>query len=109
MNPHHLKLPVIIDLQPEPEKAILRLPDWMKYLFILLYICTLFGMGLLLKEGYGFFQLYQLKVQALRTAEQATRDIAAGEHVHLHNMKSDYLPTYTLESGRTFAARHDTH
>ena len=69
MNPHHLKLPVIIDLQPEPENTVLRLPDWMKYLFILLYICTLFGMGLLLKEGYGFFKLYQLKVQALRTAE----------------------------------------
>jgi hypothetical protein len=25
----------------------------------------------------------------------ATRDIAAGEHVHLHNMKSDYLETAT--------------
>ena len=24
----------------------------------------------------------------------ATRDIAAGEHVHTHNMKSDYLPTF---------------
>lgn len=24
----------------------------------------------------------------------ATTDIAAGSHVHLHNMKSDYLPTY---------------
>lgn len=34
----------------------------------------------------------------------ATRDIAAGEHVHLHNMKSDYLPTYTLEAGRVFHA-----
>ena len=32
----------------------------------------------------------------------ATRDIEAGEHVHLHNMKSDYLPTYTLEKGREF-------
>ena len=32
----------------------------------------------------------------------ATRDIAAGEHVHLHNMKSDYLPTYTLDDGRLF-------
>ncbi len=77
MNSRHLKLPVIIDLQPEPEAAILRLPSWMKYLFLLLYVCTLFGMGLLLKEGYGFFKLYQLKVQALRAAEQATRDIAA--------------------------------
>ena len=27
----------------------------------------------------------------------ATRDIALGELVHLHNMKSDYLPTYTLD------------
>ena len=34
----------------------------------------------------------------------ATRDIAAGEHVHLHNMKSDYLPTYTLVDGRLFTA-----
>lgn len=32
----------------------------------------------------------------------ALRDIAAGEHVHLHDMKSDYLPTYTLEKGREF-------
>jgi hypothetical protein len=32
----------------------------------------------------------------------ATRDIAAGEHVHVHNMKSDYLPTYTLDDGRLF-------
>ena len=30
----------------------------------------------------------------------ATRDIAAGEHVHAHNLKSDYLPTYTREEGR---------
>jgi len=29
----------------------------------------------------------------------ATCDIALGEHVHLHNMKSDYLPTYTREQG----------
>lgn len=35
----------------------------------------------------------------------ATRDIAPGEHVHLHNMKSDYLPTYTLEDGRLFKGR----
>lgn len=26
----------------------------------------------------------------------ATADIAVGEHVHLHNLKSDYLSTYTL-------------
>jgi altronate dehydratase small subunit len=27
----------------------------------------------------------------------ATREIATGELVHLHNVKSDYLPTYTLD------------
>jgi altronate dehydratase small subunit len=27
----------------------------------------------------------------------ATQDIARGELVHIHNMKSDYLPTYTLD------------
>lgn len=34
----------------------------------------------------------------------ATRDIEAGEMVHLHNMKSDYLPTYTFD-GEAF---HET-
>ncbi len=29
----------------------------------------------------------------------ATRDIRTGQHVHLHNFKSDYIPTYTLNSG----------
>ncbi len=33
----------------------------------------------------------------------ATRAIQAGEHVHLHNMQSDYLPTYTLDEGSKFA------
>jgi len=32
----------------------------------------------------------------------ATCGIEAGEHVHLHNMQSDYLPTFTLEHGREF-------
>jgi altronate dehydratase small subunit len=27
----------------------------------------------------------------------ATRAIATGEIVHIHNMKSDYIPTYTLD------------
>jgi (2R)-sulfolactate sulfo-lyase subunit alpha len=27
----------------------------------------------------------------------ATTKIATGMHVHLHNMKSDYIPTYTIE------------
>lgn len=28
----------------------------------------------------------------------ATSDIVAGEHVHIHNMKSDYIPSHTRQS-----------
>jgi hypothetical protein len=35
----------------------------------------------------------------------ATRAIQAGEHVHLHNIKSDYLPTYTHDNAFTY---HDS-
>jgi altronate dehydratase small subunit len=35
----------------------------------------------------------------------ATRDIALGELVHLHNMKSNYLPTYSLEKEDSHARR----
>jgi len=27
----------------------------------------------------------------------ATRDIRPGDYIHTHNLKSDYLPTYTLD------------
>lgn len=27
----------------------------------------------------------------------STQDIGMGDHVHLHNLKSDYIPTYTLD------------
>jgi altronate dehydratase small subunit len=33
----------------------------------------------------------------------ATQDIPQGRHVHLHNMKSDYLPTFTLDEGQKYA------
>ena len=33
---------------------------------------------------------------------RATQPIAAGEYVHIHNVTSDYLPTYTLDEGHTF-------
>lgn len=37
----------------------------------------------------------------------ATRDIASGEHVHTHNLKSDYLPTWLRENQREwFAEKH---
>ena len=35
----------------------------------------------------------------------ASADIARGEHVHTHNLESDYLPTYTHEAGKSFVAR----
>jgi len=88
MNPRNCKLPVVIDLQPEPDAPILRLPGWMKYLFILLYVCTLFGMGLLLKEGYAFFKLYQSKVQALRISETTTRKIATLNEQLMENRRT---------------------
>lgn len=31
-----------------------------------------------------------------------TEAIPLGTHVHLHNMKSDYLPTYTLDEGNKY-------
>ncbi len=31
----------------------------------------------------------------------AAEDISPGNHVHTHNMQSDYIPTHTLESHRT--------
>ena len=37
----------------------------------------------------------------------ATRAIAAGEHVHTHNLRSDYLPTVLREDQtRYFAQQH---
>lgn len=36
----------------------------------------------------------------------ATREIAAGEHVHTHNVQSDYIPTYLREDqAKLFGAK----
>jgi hypothetical protein len=32
----------------------------------------------------------------------ATVSIAAGEHVHIHNVKSDYLPTYQHQTQKAY-------
>lgn len=32
----------------------------------------------------------------------ATQDIAPGEYMHIHNVASDYIPTYTLDEGHEF-------
>jgi len=34
----------------------------------------------------------------------ASCDIAAGEHVHTHNLKSDYLPTFARGEGQHYEA-----
>jgi hypothetical protein len=39
----------------------------------------------------------------------ATRDISAGEHVHLHNMRSDYLDTVQMQARHSLAGGHDHH
>jgi hypothetical protein len=31
-----------------------------------------------------------------------TCDVAKGEHLHTHNLESDYLPTYTLDAGHAY-------
>jgi hypothetical protein len=33
---------------------------------------------------------------------RATRDIQPGDYVHLDNVESDYIPTYTLDDGHQF-------
>ena len=60
------------------------------------------GTTVQLDEALGFG--HKVAARAIATGEKiikcrtpigsATQDIAAGEHVHLHNMKSDYLPTF---------------
>lgn len=34
----------------------------------------------------------------------AYTSIQTGDHVHLHNLRSDYLPTYTLDKDHKYAA-----
>lgn len=34
----------------------------------------------------------------------ATAAIAAGEHIHTHNLDSDYMPTFTLVPGKSYVA-----
>jgi len=75
MKPFTKKLPIIIDLQPEPQEVMLRLPGWMKYFFVLLYVATLTGLALLLQESFDEFKLYQEMVQARRMTEDTVRQI----------------------------------
>ena len=36
----------------------------------------------------------------------ATKDIAPGDSMHIHNVTSDYIPTYTLDEGHQFFKEH---
>lgn len=36
----------------------------------------------------------------------ATQDIVPGDSMHLHNITSDYIPTYTFDEGHQFFKEH---
>jgi altronate dehydratase small subunit len=36
----------------------------------------------------------------------ATKDIEPGDSMHIHNVTSDYIPTYTLDEGHQFFKEH---
>ncbi len=36
----------------------------------------------------------------------ATQDIVPGDAMHIHNITSDYIPTYTLDEGHQFFKEH---
>jgi hypothetical protein len=62
------KLPAIIDLQPPPEVPPLRLPAWMQGMFAVLYLATIVGGVILLKQSVAFLHKYNDKVQAERVS-----------------------------------------
>lgn len=37
-----------------------------------------------------------------------TTEVSPGEHLHTHNMESDYLPTYTHDAGHAFVDHRDS-
>jgi hypothetical protein len=57
---------------------------------------------------------HKLARRALATGEKVLRygapighvtvDVLRGDHLHMHNLVSDYLPTYTHEEGHSFVA-----
>ena len=84
-----------------------------------LIACTPLATGTRLRLDRGEITLSQdvalghkIARQALRSGEKVlrlgavigsvTREVSPGEHLHLHNLKSDYLPTYTLADGGRF-------
>jgi altronate dehydratase small subunit len=55
---------------------------------------------------------HKFAVRAIRKGEKvikygapigvASCDIAPGEYIHIHNLASDYIPTYTFDAGHEF-------
>jgi altronate dehydratase small subunit len=35
-----------------------------------------------------------------------TADVSVGDHLHTHNLESDYIPTYTHDAGHAFVSHH---
>lgn len=64
--------------------------------------------GQIYRAGRDFPLAHKLARHAIREGETilkygapiglATQDIAPGAHVHVHNMRSAYTPTYTLDA-----------
>lgn len=84
-----------------------------------LIACTPIAKGTRLRRDNGEITLAQDVALGHKIARQAlhmgdkvlrlgavigsvTREVAPGEHLHLHNLKSDYLPTYTRADGGRF-------
>ena len=86
------QVPCIIDLQPEPQEVIIRLPEWMKYLFVMFYLGSIIGLGFLFDESLKVFKLYQEMVQARRTTENTVKQINAlqSKLVENKNIQKEY-------------------
>jgi altronate dehydratase small subunit len=90
-----------------------------------LIACTPIARGTRLRRDNGEITLAQdvalghkIARQALHSGDKVlrlgavigsvTREVLPGEHLHTHNMKSDYLPTYTLADGGRFVDGNHT-
>ncbi len=101
MNPNESDNRLIV-LNPSDNVAVLRAPvvegETIVVSGVRIIVQVYIGMG------------HKIAVQKIKPDDKirkygvpigsATDDIAIGDHVHLHNMKSDYTPTHSLEDAR---------
>ena len=85
-------LPIVVDIQPEPEEKIIRLPEWFKYLFLFCYFAAIIGTILFGREAYYFSHLYADKLQAQKLSDKTKIEISQLQHELESNKKiqSDY-------------------